>query len=238
MYNTINYSMTVTRLFINGCSFLTYRPKFKVMTHCGLELAKEMKLDVACNLAGGGRGSKRLMWTTRAWCEKFPDVAKKCFFLIGSTGGNRFDYPTSDGYKKHKFPSMETTWRTWDPNRDNHTKSFFKYLFNHGADLDQMTQIESILSLLDLQDYFKNKKYPYVFYNTLSDAKITNSDVQLLFDCINKKRFFKPETSHLDYTRQNNQGCSQGDAHPNEAGHKDWAKQLKEFIDANNLRTI
>ena len=55
---------------------------------------------------------------------------------------------------------------------------------------------------------------------------------------INKKRFFKPETSHLDYTRQNNQGCSQGDAHPNEAGHKDWAKQLKEFIDANNLRTI
>ena len=135
MYNTINYSMTVTKLFINGCSFLTYRPKFKVMTHCGLELAKEMKLDVACNLAGGGRGSKRLMWTTRAWCEKFPDVAKKCFFLIGSTGGNRFDYPTSDGYKKHKFPSMKTTWKTWDPNRDDHTKSFFKYLFNHGADI-------------------------------------------------------------------------------------------------------
>ena len=77
MYNTINYSMTVTKLFINGCSFLTYRPRLGVNTHCGLELAKEMKLDIACNLAGGGRGSKRLMWTTRAWCEKFPDVAKR-----------------------------------------------------------------------------------------------------------------------------------------------------------------
>ena len=56
-----------------------------------------------------------------------------------------------------------------------------------GADLDQMTQVESILGLLDLQDYFTNKKYPYLFYNTLSDAKITNPDVQLLFDKIDKK---------------------------------------------------
>ena len=101
-----------------------------------------------------------------------------------------------------------------------------------------MTQIESVLALLDLQDYFKNKGYPYVFYNTLSDAKITNSDIQLLFDSIDKKRFFKPETSHLDYTRENNQQCKAGDEHPNEAGHIDWATQLKEFIDANNLRSI
>tara|TARA_Y100000389_G_scaffold99963_1_gene96734 strand:- start:368 stop:961 length:594 start_codon:yes stop_codon:yes gene_type:complete len=197
-----------------------------------------MDLDLAVNLANGGRGSKRLMWTTRVWCEKFSEQAEKCFFLIGSSGGNRFDYPTNDGYKKHKFPAMETTWKTWDPNRDSHTTNFIKYLFGLGADLDQMTQVESILGLLDLQDYFQNKGYPYLFYNTLSDAKITNPDVQLLFDKIDKKRFFKPETSHLDYTVANGQQCKDGDPHPNEAGHKDWAKQLKEFIDANNLRTI
>ena len=178
------------------------------------------------------------MWTTRVWCEKFPAEASKCFFLIGSSGGNRFDYPTNDGYKKHKFPTMETTWKTWDPNRDNHTKAFVKYLFKAGADLEQMTQVESILGLLDLQDFFENKKYPYVFYNTLSDAKITNPDVKLLFNKINKNRFFKPETSHLDYTVENNQQCKSGDPHPNTEGHKEWAKQLKEFIDANNLRTI
>ena len=28
------------------------------------------------------------------------------------------------------------------------------------------------------------------------------------------------------------------DEHPNVEGHKEWAGHLKEFIDANNLRTI
>jgi len=228
----------LTSLFINGCSFLTFRPRDGVNTHCGIELSKLMELDVAVNLAGGGRGSKRLMWTTRVWCEKFPEQAKKCFFLIGSSGGNRYDYPTSDGYKKHKFPTMDTTWKTWNPDKDTSTRSFFKYLLSTGVDVDVMTQVESILGLLDLQDYFENKKYPYVFYNTLSDAKIVNKDVKLLFDKINKKNFFKSETSHFDYTRENKQYCKVGDAHPSEEGHKDWAKQLKEFIDANNLRTI
>jgi len=228
----------LTNLFINGCSFLTYRPKDNVNTHCGLELAKLMALDVAVNLAGGGRGSKRMMWTTRTWCEKFPEQAEKCFFLIGSSGGNRFDYPTGDGYKAHKFPTMKTTWKTWDPNRDEHTKSFTKYLFKAGMDLEQTTQIESILALLDLQDYFQNKKYPYVFYNTLSDADITNEDIKFMHGKIDKKRFFKPETSHLDYTVANKQECKPGDPHPSTAGHMDWAGQLKEFIDANNLRTV
>ena len=77
-----------------------------------------------------------------------------------------------------------------------------------------------------------------MFYNTLSDAKITNPDIQLMFDKINKKRFFKPETSHLDYTREKSQQCKPDDEHPNEEGHRDWANQLKEFIDANDLRTI
>src|SRR5210317_842027 len=228
----------LTNLFINGCSFLTTRPKDNVHTHCGLELAKLMELDVAVSLAGGGRGSKRMMWTTRTWCEKFPEQAEKCFFLIGSSGGNRFDYPTGDGYKAHKFPSMKTTWKTWDPNRDEHTKNFTKYLFKAGMDLEQTTQIESILALLDLQDHFQNKKYPYVFYNTLSDAEITNEDIKFMFDKIDKKRFFKPNTSHLDYTVANKQECKPGDPHPSVQGHKDWAGQLKEFIDANNLRTI
>ena len=230
--------MNPTKMFINGCSFLTYRPRDGVDTHCGIELAKAMDLEVAVNLANGGRGSKRMMWTTRAWCEKFPEEAKQCFFLIGSSGGHRFDFPTNDGYKAHKFPSMTTTWKSWDPNRDENTRSFIKYLFRAGADLDQMTQVESILGLLDLQDFFINRGYPYVFYNTLSDAKITNDDVQMLFDKIDKKRFFKPDTSHLDYTRENNQQCKDGDEHPSVEGHKDWAGQLKEFIDANNLRTI
>ena len=227
-----------SKVFINGCSFLTTRPRDNVHTHCGIELAKMMNLDVGVNLANGGRGNKRLMWTTRTWCEKFPREAKVSFFIIGSSGGNRFDYPTNDGYKKHKFPTMDTTWKTWDPNRDVSTKNFTKYLFGTGMDLEQDTQIESLLAILDLQDYFKIKKFPYVMYNTLSDTKITNPDIKLMFDKIDKKRFFRPESSHFDYTVDNNQHCKPGDPHPNTQGHKEWATQLKEFIDVNNLRTI
>jgi hypothetical protein len=228
----------MTKLFINGCSFLTFRPKDKVNTHCGEELAKLMGIDVAINLAVGGRGNKRLLWTTRTWCEKFPEEAKDCFFLIGSSIGSRFDFPTSDNFKLHECPSIKTTWKTWDPNKGPETKQFIKYLFNKGMSLEQTTQIEKIITLLDLQDYFTIKKYPYVMYNTLSIDPITNEDIQFMFDKINKKRYFKPTTSHFDYTVKNNQHCKPRDPHPNTIGHKEWAIQLKEFIDANNLRTI
>jgi hypothetical protein len=225
-------------MFINGCSFLTTRPKCGVHTHCGEELSRMMNLPIAENLAGGGRGNKRLMWTTRVWCEKFPNIANDCFFVIGSSGGKRFDYPTGDGFKKAKFPTMETTWKTWDPNRDSNTESFFKYLFNKGLDIEQATQIESLLAIHDLQDFLKFRKYPYVMYNTISDAEITNPDIKLMFDKIDKTRFFRPETSHIDYTVENKQHCVPGDPHPSTEGHKDWAAQILKFIDANNLRTI
>ena len=226
------------KMFINGCSFLTPRPKCEVHTHCGIELAKLMHMEIEVNLAGGGRGNKRMMWTTRTWCEKFPEKAQNCFFLIGSSAGHRFDFPTLDGFKKEKFPTMETTWKTWDPNRNDATRDFFKYLLAKGFDTDAATQIESLLAILDLQDFFKLRKYPYVIYNTLSDADITNPDVKLMYESIDTQRFFKPETSHFDYTVSNNQHCVPGDPHPSTKGHEEWAKQLKKFIDANNLRTI
>ena len=59
-----------------------------------------------------------------------------------------------------------------------------------------------------------------------------------MFDSINKKRFFRPETSHLDFTVANKQECKPGDPHPNTEGHTQWATLMKEFIDANNLRSI
>ena len=59
-----------------------------------------------------------------------------------------------------------------------------------------------------------------------------------LFDIIDKKRFFKPETSHYDFITENNLIASKKDPHPSVEGHKRWAEQLLEFIDANNLRTI
>ena len=230
--------MTVSKLFLNGCSFLTFRPKQGVDTHCGVELAKKMDLEIAVNLAGGGRGNKRTSFTTKVWCEKYPEIAKQCFFLIGSSSGTRIDYPTNDGYKKHKFPSMATTWKTYSPNKDSECKTFWKYLMKTGADVDQMTQVESLDNILNLQYYFEHKKYPYLIYHTISDAKIKNEDIKLLKSQINKDRFFMPESSHIDYVLENNLTISKDDPHPSTKGHEQWATLLKEFIDANNLRTI
>ena len=230
--------MVPTHIFINGCSFLTYRPKDGIMTHAGLKLEKLMGLERAGHLAGGGRGNKRTSVTTKIWCEKNPELAKKSFFLIGITSGTRFDYPTNDGYKKHKYPQLESTWKTFSPQKDSGSRSFFKHLFQTGMDLDQMIQIESLEAILSLQNFFKANNYPYLMYKTISDTPIKNKDVQVLFDMIDKKRFFKPETSHYDFIAENNLIASKEDPHPNEEGHSRWAEQLKEFIDANNLLSI
>ena len=233
--------MQPTHIFTNGCSFLTQRPKEGVDTHVGMELAKMMGLETACHLGGGGRGNKRCSITTKVWCESNKEIAEKCFFVIGITSGQRFDIPTTDGYKKHKFPQLKTSWRTYKPHINRYTEKFFKYLFNTcSLDMDEMMQYESLEATLNLQNYFKLKKYPYVMYKTISDPEIkTNSDdVKALYRSIDMTRYFKPETSHKDYTEQNNQHCAPADWHPSAIGHQDWAKQLKEFIDANNLCPI
>jgi hypothetical protein len=235
--------MEPTQIFTNGCSFLTQRPREGVMTHVGMELAKMMDLETALHLGGGGRGNKRCSITTKVWCEKNPELAEKCFFVIGITSGQRFDYPTTDRYKQHKFPELATAWKTYKPHVPAEAEKFFRHLFvTMKLDLDQMIQYESIEATLNIQHYFKVKKYPYVMYKTISDPEIEigykNKDVKTLWNLIDKTRYFRPETSHKDYTVENNQHCSPGDIHPSPEGHKDWAKQLKEFIDANDLRTI
>jgi|TARA_Y100000034_G_scaffold118883_1_gene160056 hypothetical protein len=230
--------MNPVHIFINGCSFLTDRKKEGVYTHTGLELAKFMDLPIAQSLAAGGRGNKRISFTTKVWCEKNPELAKKCFFLIGITAGTRFDYPTNDGYKKHKFPSLDTTWKTFSLHQNPYAEAFFKVLFGFGMDVDQHIQIESIDTIVDLQNFFQVKKYPYVMYKTISDTPIKAKDVKVLFNAIDKTRFFKPETSHYNYVIENKLVANMDDPHPNTQGHIEWASQLKEFIDANNLRTI
>ena len=230
--------MEPTHIFLNGCSFRTYRAKDGIMTHAGKELEKLMGLARGGHLAGGGRGNKRVSITTKIWCEKNPELAKKCFFVIGITSGSRFDFPTNDGYKKYKFPDLESAWKTFSPQKDTPSRIFFKHLFTLNLDIDQLIQYESIEATVNLQNFFKLNKYPYVMYKTISDTPIKNADVRTLHNMIDKKRFFKLETSHYDFILENKLVANMSDPHPSEEGHKRWANELKEFIDANNLRTI
>ena len=147
--------MEPTHIFINGCSFLTYRVKDGIMTHAGKELEKLMGLARGGHLAGGGRGNKRVSITTKIWCQRNPELAKKCFFVIGITSGSRFDFPTNDGYKKYKFPDLESAWKTFSPQKDTPSRNFFKHLFSTHLDIDQLIQYESIETTVNLQNFFK-----------------------------------------------------------------------------------
>ena len=108
-----------------------------------------------------------------------------------------------------------------------------------------MAHFESLEATLNLQNYFKQKNYPYVMYKTLPDPKLIrdkrdqkNKDIYTLNGLIDKKRYFRPDYSHLEYTEEKKQHCAPDDHHPSADGHRDWAEQLKEFINANNLCTI
>jgi|TARA_R110001592_G_scaffold17028_8_gene72276 hypothetical protein len=238
--------MQPTHIFTNGCSFLTTRPKEGVMTHVGMELGKLMKLKTARHFGAGGRGNKRLSISTKVWCERNTDLASKCFFVIGVTSGMRYDFPITVGYKKHKFPELYTFWKTYKPWENKNTEAFFKHLdITADLDLEQMAHYESLEATLNLQNYFKLKNYPYVMYKTLPDSELIRDkrdfkykDIYTLRSLIDKERYFKPNISHLEYTEQNNQHCAPDDHHPSPEGHRDWATQLKDFIDANDLRTI
>ena len=77
------------------------------------------------------------------------------------------------------------------------------------------------------------------FPNTLPNAfNMKIKDFAHMYKAVDLKRFFKPETNHYDFVIKENMIVSPNDPHPSVKGHTQWAKQLKEFIDANNLRTI
>ena len=72
----------MNKLFSNGCSFLTPRPKDGVETFVSKELAGLYGLDLA-NIAMGGRGNSRISFSTKVWCEqnnkeKVPKIQDLC----------------------------------------------------------------------------------------------------------------------------------------------------------------
>ena len=76
-------------------------------------------------------------------------------------------------------------------------------------------------------------------YNSLpNDFGNGTADFEVIRNAINMDRFFSPKVSQLEFVLDKNLIVSQNDPHPSAEGHQLWAKQLKEFVDANNLRTI
>ncbi len=221
----------MSKLFSNGCSFLGARPKDNVDTFVTKILADEYNLQLF-NLAMGGRGNDRISFTTKLWFEQ--NGSKDTFAIIGWSSSHRNDYVTNDGWKKGRIPDSELTWRTWKT-LDN--VSFIRH--NQGWDIENNAIMSFLDNVFDLQNYFERKKIPYVMYNALpNDFRSDVSDFEVIARSINMKRFFSPNVSHYEFIADKKLIVSPNDPHPSAEGHLEWAKLLKEFIDANNLRTI
>jgi hypothetical protein len=100
----------MSKLFSNGCSFLTPRPKDGVETFVSRELAEAYGLQLT-NLAMGGRGNARISFSTKVWFEQ--NGYQDTFAVIGWSSSHRNDYVTNDGWKAGRIEGTELTWRTW-----------------------------------------------------------------------------------------------------------------------------
>jgi len=218
-------------LFSNGCSFLTPRPKDGVDTFTSKILAEKYHMELS-NIAMGGRGNTRISFSSKVWLEQ--NKGNDVFAVIGWSSSVRNDYVTDDGWKKGRVPGTDLTWRTWKT-LDN--VSFIRS--NKGWDIENNLTMNFLENVFDLQNYFERKSIPYVMYNSLpNDFGNGTADFEVIRNAINMDRFFNPKLSHLEFVMDKNLIVSPTDPHPSEEGHQQWATQLTEFIDANNLRTI
>jgi len=221
----------MSKLFSNGCSFLTPRPKDGVETFVTNELANRWDCELH-NLAMGGRGNCRVSFSTKVWFEQ--NGSQDVFAVIGWSSQHRNDYVTNDGWKAGRIEGTDLTWRTWKT-LDN--VSFIQK--QRGWDIEANATMGFLDHVFDLQNYFERKRIPYVMYNALPNSfQTTSRDAKIIYNAIDMKRFFNPNASHYEYVLDRNLIVSPNDPHPSKQGHIEWANMLKEYIDANNLRTI
>ena len=140
------------KIFSNGCSFLTPRPKDGVDTFVSDIIAKEYKCELT-NLAMGGRGNDRISFSTKVWFEQ--NNTKDIFAIIGWSSMHRNDYVTNDGWKKGRIPQTDLTWRTWKT-LDN--VSFIRE--KSGWDIENNGIMNFLDNVFDLQNYFERKNIP------------------------------------------------------------------------------
>lgn len=218
-------------LFSNGCSFLTPRPKDGVETFTSKIIAEKYGMELN-NIAMGGRGNGRISFTTKLWCQQHKQ--ENFFAVIGWSSMMRNDYVTNDGWKKGRIPNMDLTWRTWKLS-DN-----LKFIQSQkGWDIEQNLMMNFLDTVINMQNYFVANKIPYVMYNSLPNYVDTSiKDFATMSKSIDFTRFFSPMKSQLEFIQDNKLIASEDDPHPSAEGHVQWAQQIMEFIDANNLRTI
>ena len=223
------------RLFVNGCSFLTHRHTHEANINFSTsELIKEHGgFEEMVNFARGGRGNDRILSTTITYFEKHPEYKRNTFVLIGWSSALRLDYPTAIEFKP--LPPLDECWATikMADNADhfNKSKGLKQPIDHHSWEVHRYYQ-----NVIGLQNYLKINNIRFVMYNSLQPAlSYYKQDHQALGSAIDRKHFYKLESSHHDFCVTKNLLISKQDGHPNEEGHKLWGENLHEYIQQQGL---
>jgi len=223
------------KLFVNGCSFLNHRHTNEIdVKFSTAECIKDLgKFESMTNLARGGRGNDRIFLTTISYFEGKPERKKDTFVMIGWTGSQRLEHPTRREFKPMK--PLDECWSTIKINF--HLKLFNRMSWKRG--LPSKSEIDVVhwmitryyQNVLGLQNYLKVNKIPYVFYNSLQPMlKDGKKDHAWWFNAVDKTKFFKLNSSHFTWVKENNLSISKVDEHPSGEGHTQWAEDLYKYI--------
>jgi hypothetical protein len=223
-------------LFVNGCSFLNRRNT--PAGHVRFSTAECIKdlggFESMTNLARGGRGNDRIFLTTISYFENKPKRKEDTFVMIGWSGSQRLDHPTRYSYKPmSKY--LDECWATIKI-ADGNLKTFIGMSHNIKTRKSELDVIHWLIAryyqnVLGLQNYLKVNKIPYVFYNSLQPMlKDGKKDHKWWFNAVDKTKFFKLNSSHFTWVKENNLSISKVDEHPNGEGHTQWAEDLYKYI--------
>jgi hypothetical protein len=171
----------------------------------------------------------------------FPERKKDTFVLIGWSSALRMDYPTRSNFKP--MPPYDETWGTIKMAMPEFIDAFEKSkAMKQPIDYEGWEVQRWYQNTLGLQNYLKGNKIRYVMYNALQPAlkvsKRKKQDHNFLRKAVDQDRFFRLSYSQYQYCADPDtpgEFISANDHHPNEIGHRSWAKEVTDFIDQNKL---
>lgn len=225
-------------LFTNGCSYNQWRtvPPHNVQTSVGEEIAKHYNLDLT-NMSAGGKGNDRIVTTTMNWFLQKPERMKNSFAVIQWSSAGRFDYPSRQPHPQDVREGFDIQYRAINIFKDGkHGKGLFDHFGK--IHIPKWLQQRYYSCVINLQNFFKIHKIPYLMYNGLENDLETKMQEFIAFKkYINKKHFFKFDDTnfvHRNFCIENNLEL-ENDGHASEMGVIKWAEILIEYIDQEEL---